>query len=197
MASLRISRCQFLHALQLYLLIQTATVCCYQYKVGDLDAWNVPSSANPDVYHIWSSNHNFTIGDSLLFLYPPSQDSVIQVTAQSYKSCNLKDPILTMNDGNSLFNITSPGLFYFTSGVPGHCEKSQKIRIAVPGNGSYVFPPDDASTAPSPSYPTVFGPMPMQETAPSSAPLTRVRPVSMSAATLLFLCVSVIAIGRV
>ncbi|XP_027085039.1 early nodulin-like protein 8 [Coffea arabica] len=197
MASLRISRCQFSHALQLYLLIQTARVCCYQYKVGDLDAWNVPSSANPDVYHIWSSNHNFTIGDSLLFLYPPSQDSVIQVTAQSYKSCNLKDPILTMNDGNSLFNITSPGLFYFTSGVPGHCEKSQKIRIAVPGNGSYVFPPDDASTAPSPSYPTVFGPMPMQETAPSSAPLTRVRPISMSAATLLFLCVSVIAIGSV
>ncbi|KAL3499163.1 hypothetical protein ACH5RR_038256 [Cinchona calisaya] len=195
MASLSISRCKIWYALQLYLLIQTTKISCYQYKVGDLDSWTVPSSANPHVYSKWSNNHNFTIGDTVLFLYPPSQDSVIQVTAQNYKTCNIQDPILTMNNGNSVYNITSPGLFYFTSGVPGHCQKLQKLRIAVPGNGTFVFPPDDDAVSPiaaSPSYPTVSGPMPMQENAPSASPLTRVYPIFMSAATVFFTSAMVI-----
>ncbi|KAM1002544.1 hypothetical protein ACFX2C_002964 [Malus domestica] len=83
------------------MLIQSQ-VFCYQYKVEDLDAWGIPTSANPQIYIKWSKYHQFKLGDSLLFLYPPSQDSVIQVTAQSYGSCNLKDPILSMNDGNLL-----------------------------------------------------------------------------------------------
>ncbi|XP_047341304.1 mavicyanin [Impatiens glandulifera] len=147
----------------LFLLI-LSRVLSYEYKVGDLDAWNIPSPSNPNVYTYWANNHNLTIGDSLLFLYPPSQDSVIQVNGQSYNSCSIKDPILLMNDGNSLFNITKDGVFYFTSGVSGHCEKHQKLRISVGGNGSF----SDDPAAPSPSYPTVFGSIPM---APSS-PLT-------------------------
>ncbi|KAM1760138.1 hypothetical protein ACFX11_003050 [Malus domestica] len=87
--------------MQFLMLIQSQ-VLCYQYKVGDLDAWGIPTSANPQVYIKWSKYHQFKLGDSFLFLYPPSQDSVIQVTAQSYGSCNLKDPILSMNDGNLL-----------------------------------------------------------------------------------------------
>ncbi|KAM2313942.1 hypothetical protein ACFX1S_027032 [Malus domestica] len=85
------------------MLIQSQ-VLCYQYKVGDLGAWGIPTSANPQVYIKWSKYHQFKLGDSLLFLYPPSQNSVIQVTAQSYSSCNLKDPILSMNDGNPLID---------------------------------------------------------------------------------------------
>ncbi|KAI8012127.1 Early nodulin-like protein 1 [Camellia lanceoleosa] len=73
----------------------------------------------------------FNLGDSLLFLYPPSQDSVIQVTEQSYNSCNITDPIFYMNNGNSLFNITQPGEFYFTSGAQGHCENAQKLHISL------------------------------------------------------------------
>ncbi|XP_054823420.1 mavicyanin-like [Prosopis cineraria] len=156
----------------LTLLLQTK-VSCLQYKVGDLDAWGIPASSNPDVYTKWSKHHNLKIGDSILFLYPPSQDSVIQVTAESYKSCDLKDPILHMNDGNSLFNITSNGEFYFTSGVAGHCQKKQKLRIVV-GDGNGVTPSDaptaalPENAADAPSYPTVFGSIPV--TASSSAP---------------------------
>lgn len=178
MGNLRSSRFQFLCAFQFFMLVQTR-VSCYQYKVGDLDAWGIPSSANAHVYTNWSKNHIFKIGDSLLFLYPPSQDSVIQVTGQSFNACNLTDPILYMNNGNSLFNITSLGEFYFTSAVPGHCEKKQKLQISVlSGNGSSAFSPSYGPSAlPDSSYPTVFGSIPA---ANSSSPSQRA-PVFLAA----------------
>lgn len=231
MGNLRSSRFQFLCAFQFLMLVQTR-VSCYQYKVGDLDAWGIPSSANAHVYTNWSKNHIFKIGDSLrkflflvdldfglflipknlqgwvcrscidlkyshffviafivhflivyylraVFLYPPSQDSVIQVTGQSFNACNLTDPILYMNNGNSLFNITSLGEFYFTSAVPGHCEKKQKLQISVlSGNGSSAFSPSYGPSAlPDSSYPTVFGSIPA---ANSSSPSQRA-PVFLAA----------------
>nr|GMD10410.1 early nodulin-like protein 1 [Ipomoea batatas] len=151
---LRVSRnCHFWCLL---LLIHTTSVFCYQYKVGDLDSWNIPSSANPKVYAQWAKDHVFKIGDSLLFLYPPSQDSVIQVTAQSYRACNLNDPILSMDNGNSLFNITAPGDLFFTSGEKGHCEKSQKLHIFVPG-GNLTSSTYDDNAAPPPTT-AAYGP---------------------------------------
>lgn len=107
-----------------------------------------------------------------VFLYPPSQDSVIQVGEESYNSCNLKDPILYMNNGNSLFNITSHGEFYFTSGQQGNCDKKQKLHISVlSGNGSAYSPSYGPSALPetSSSYPTVFGTIPQPPS--SSSPL--------------------------
>ena len=103
-----------------------------------------------------------------VFLYPPSQDSVIQVAGEAYKSCNLKDPILYMNNGNSLFNITSEGEFYFTSGVAGHCQKDQKLHISV-GNGTAIMdaPGPSSLSADAPSYHTAFGDIPFS---PSSSP---------------------------
>ncbi|KAM1258906.1 hypothetical protein ACFX13_039180 [Malus domestica] len=175
MANLTTPRLHFLLALQLLMLIQSQ-VLCYQNKVGDLDSWGIPTSANPQVYTKWSKYHQFKLGDSLLFLYPPSQDSVIQVTAQSYSSCNLKDPILYMNDGNSLFNFTTLGDFYFTSGEPGHCEKSQKLHISfLSGNGSADSPSSGPSSldASAPSYPTVFGTIPAPPSSSSSSPSQR------------------------
>ncbi|KAG8496794.1 hypothetical protein CXB51_007971 [Gossypium anomalum] len=173
MANLRSLTKHFICACQLLLLLQ-AKVFCSQYKVGDLDAWGIPTSANPK----YMPNGPKTIPSSsetlsVMFLYPPSQDSVIQVTEQSYNSCNLKDPILYMNNGNSLFNITKPGEYFFTSGEPGHCEKKQKLYIAVlSGNGSAALAPSYGpsalpDTASSPSYTTVFGNIPQP---PSSSP---------------------------
>lgn len=156
----------------LMLILMQATMLShgYEYNVGDLDSWGIPTSANPDVYTKWSNNHVFRVGDSLLFLYPPSQDSMIQVTPQAYKRCNLKDPILYMNDGNSLFNITQPGELYFTSGEAGHCNKGQKLHISLSGDGAIAYPPSTDDTAPGPSsYANVFGSIPT--TASSSSHL--------------------------
>lgn len=64
MANLRSPRFQLLLVLQVLVLIQSK-VLCYQYKVGDLDAWGVPTSTNPQVYTKWSKTHEFKMGDSL------------------------------------------------------------------------------------------------------------------------------------
>ena len=64
MGSFRSTKYQFLNAFIFLLTIQTK-VFSYQYKVGDLDAWGLPTPANPKVYTYWSKNHIFKIGDSL------------------------------------------------------------------------------------------------------------------------------------
>ncbi|KAL0326712.1 UNVERIFIED_CONTAM: hypothetical protein Sangu_1749200 [Sesamum angustifolium] len=179
----------------LLLLAIQGEVLCNVYQVGDLHAWGIPTSSNPQIYTKWSKSHNLNIGDSLFFLYPPSEDSVIQVTSESYNSCNLKDPILYMNNGNSLFNITKPGDLYFTSGVDGRCQKSQKLHVSVYGNGSYVADsPAYGPAASAPSYPTVFGSIPMQaaSASASASPLLRI-PVFVSAVAGIFCIIAVIA----
>lgn len=93
-----------------------------------------------------------------------------------------------MNNGNSLFNITKPGDFYFTSGVEGLCEKSQKLHISVYGNGSFADSPAYGPTASAPSYPTVFGSIPVQA---SASPLLEI-PVLMCAAAGIFISMLVI-----
>ncbi|XP_019200501.1 PREDICTED: stellacyanin-like [Ipomoea nil] len=195
MAALRVPRnCHFWNCLLFLLLNHASSVFCYQYKVGDLASWNVPSSSNPDVYIKWSKNQTFKIGDSLFFLYPPSQDSVIQVTKESYRTCNLKDPILYLNNGNSLFNITAPGNIFFISGAKGHCQNSQKLQVFVAGgNGSAGY--DDGADIPIASAPAAaaagpssndFGSIPSQH---SSSPSLKT-PISAVSAAILALIVS-------
>ncbi|CAN8245619.1 unnamed protein product [Cochlearia groenlandica] len=140
------------------------------YKVGDLDSWGIPIDSK--VYSKWPKSHSFKIGDSLLFLYPPSEDSLIQVTPSNFKSCNTKDPILYMNDGNSLFNLTQNGTVYFTSGHPGHCQKYQKLLVSV---GTYaaeadaLSPSSSSADADAPSYQNAFGSIPLSQKSSSSS----------------------------
>ncbi|KAI0488298.1 hypothetical protein KFK09_028126 [Dendrobium nobile] len=146
------------------LLVTFKSVISFQYKVGDLDSWGVPPPSLPNLYASWVLNHHFHINDSLFFLYPPSQDSVVQVTEKAFNVCIVTDPILKMEDGNSIFKFTSPGTFYFTSGVAGHCERRQKLQIAVPdANGTFFQPaaaPAAAAAGGPAAYPLVFGPTP-------------------------------------
>jgi hypothetical protein len=119
-----------------------------QYKVGGLDAWAPPPSSKPDVYVRWGKSLPFKLGDSLFFLYPPSQDNAVQVTAKAFAACDVSDPILTLDDGNSLFNLTEAGRVYFTSAAAGHCRKGQKLSVDVPtADGKYLAPSADDQAA--------------------------------------------------
>ncbi|KAG7587631.1 Phytocyanin domain [Arabidopsis suecica] len=137
------------------------------YKVGDLDAWGIPIDAK--VYTKWPKSHSFKIGDSLLFLYPPSEDSLIQVTPSNFKSCNTKDPILYMNDGNSLFNLTQNGTLYFTSANPGHCTKYQKLLVSVGTYSAEAEALSPSSAADGPSYQNAFGSIPLSQKSSASS----------------------------
>ena len=114
------------------------------------------------------------IKSETVFLYPPSKDSMIQVTASNFKSCNTKDPILYMNDGNSLFNLTQNGTFYFTSGQPGHCQKYQKLIVSVgpySAEADALSPSSSSADADAPSYQNAFGSIPLSQKSSSSSPL--------------------------
>ncbi|XP_062209613.1 early nodulin-like protein 8 [Phragmites australis] len=152
---------------------------CAMYKVGDLDAWGVPPPSKPDVYKRWAKSVHLALGDSIWFLYPPSQDSVLQVTPQAFAACEVSDPVLKLDDGNSVFNLTTPGRFYYTSGAPGHCRKGQKLWVDVPmANGTYLPPSanDLAALAPAAAEaPTGF----LSASAPAGAhPSAALRPVA-------------------
>lgn len=143
-----------------------------EFKVGGMDAWGIPTGGRTELYKQWVSNNKFKLGDSLLFLYPPSQDSVIEVTEEAYIKCNISSPIATYHDGNTIFQFNTSGYFYFTSGKPGHCEKSQKLAVPVvdangalpPASGPTVGLFTSVGVSPAPSaMPTNSGSM-MQPT---------------------------------
>lgn len=139
----------------LLLLLLLVGVCAGAvYKVGDLDAWGVPPPSKPDVYKRWAKSIHFALGDSIWFLYPPSQDSVLQLAPAAFASCDLSRPVARLADGNSLFNLTAPGRAYYASGAPGHCRRGQKLWVDVPlPNGTYLQPSatDLAALAPTPA----------------------------------------------
>ncbi|GLJ55352.1 hypothetical protein SUGI_1187650 [Cryptomeria japonica] len=115
------------------------------FRVGGLDAWALPTNGRPDLYEKWAADIKFKIGDALLFLYPPSQDLVVQVKEEAYAKCDISSPITTFNDGNSYFSFNYSGYFYFTSGRPGNCAKSQKLAIAV-ADSNGALPPLPSSS---------------------------------------------------
>lgn len=102
-----------------------------------------------------------------VFLFPPSQDSVLLVTAEAYATCNTANPIWSSNTGNSVFNINTTGVYYFISGVPNNCRSNEKLQVCVPSNGTcatYTAPLPLLSPASAPA------PAPSQLRSTSSAP---------------------------
>uniref|UniRef100_A0ACD5WFV6 Uncharacterized protein n=1 Tax=Avena sativa TaxID=4498 RepID=A0ACD5WFV6_AVESA len=114
------------------------------HRVGGVDAWAVPPAYKPDVYLRWTRSIHLKLGDSLMFLYPPGQDDAVQVTARAIASCNVSAPLRRLADGNSVFNLSAPGRAYYTSTVPGHCQKGQRLSLDVPtANGTFLPPSAD------------------------------------------------------
>jgi hypothetical protein len=149
-------------ATALLLLLLVDGCVATTHRVGGLDAWAVPPASRPDVYLRWGKSAHVKLGDSLMFLYPPGHDDVVQVTARAAARCSVSAPLLRLADGNSVFNLTAPGRVYYTSTLPGHCRKGQRLSLDVPtANGTYLPPSADdlaalASLAklPPPAAPT-------------------------------------------
>ncbi|CAK9175735.1 unnamed protein product [Ilex paraguariensis] len=97
---------------------------------GKTDAWKIPSSES-DSLNQWAEKSRFLIGDSLVWKYDSSIDSVLQVTKRDYVTCNTSSPIEAYKDGNTNVKLDRSGPFYFISGSEGHCEKGQKLIVVV------------------------------------------------------------------
>jgi hypothetical protein len=128
-------------ATALLLLLLVDGCVATTHRVGGLDAWAVPPASRPDVYLRWGKSAHVRLGDSLMFLYPPGHDDVVQVTARAAARCSVSAPLLRLADGNSVFNLTAPGRAYFTSSAAGHCRKGQKLSVDVPTADGKLLPP--------------------------------------------------------
>ncbi|KAL0306520.1 UNVERIFIED_CONTAM: Early nodulin-like protein 3 [Sesamum radiatum] len=100
----------------------------YQLIVGGKDGWVINPSEN---YNHWAGRLRFQVNDTLLFKYKKGSDSVLVVNNQDYDTCNTANPILRLDDGNSVFKFDRSGPFFFISGNKSNCDKGQKLIIVV------------------------------------------------------------------
>ncbi|CAF1705219.1 hypothetical protein Bca4012_004568 [Brassica carinata] len=150
-----------------------------EFAVGGAKGWTVPSGSQ--VYSQWAEQSRFQIGDSLLFVYHPNQDSVLQVTRDAYDSCNTDAPTAKFADGKTSFALTHSGPYYFISGNKDHCNKNEKLVVIVmadrSGNNNTTTTsssPPSPAPAPSPPMegtlePPAATPTPSQETPNNAA----------------------------
>ncbi|TQD80757.1 hypothetical protein C1H46_033674 [Malus baccata] len=99
------------------------------------------------MYNEWASKNRFKVDDTLSFNY--TKDSVVVVTKDEYEKCHSAHPIFFSNNGATTFTLDRPGLFYFISGVAGHCERGQKMIIKVLEPASPPQSADQNATDPS------------------------------------------------
>ncbi|GMH17091.1 hypothetical protein Nepgr_018932 [Nepenthes gracilis] len=100
-----------------------------EFVVNGNDGWVVPPSDNHQIYNDWASKHRFKVNDTLHFEY--KKDSVMEVTEQEYEKCLTSGPLFFSNNGSTIFVLDGPGLFYFISGIMGHCDRGQKMIVKV------------------------------------------------------------------
>ncbi|KAI5081575.1 hypothetical protein GOP47_0001318 [Adiantum capillus-veneris] len=118
-------------------------VSAIQYTVGDSVGWGLGNDLQS-----WSTQFKFSVGDELYFPYPAGQHSVLLVTEEDYKGCNIKKPITSDNGmGNMVITLISAETYYFICGVPGHCEQGLRLSIAVeheaPSTSDTTSPPKE------------------------------------------------------
>lgn len=63
--------------------------------------------------------------------YDQRSESVLQVKAEDYGSCNTSEPIVEYNDGDTKVGLDQSGPFYFISGAEDHCQKGLKVAVVV------------------------------------------------------------------
>ncbi|KAI4319187.1 hypothetical protein MLD38_032817 [Melastoma candidum] len=146
----------FAFGLLLVLSNAFAAVRCSQFQVGGEDGWAVPKSRNDkDMYNDWASDNRFKIDDSIRFEY--QKDSVLAVTEEEYDKCKSSHPMFFSNNGDTTFVLDRPGLFYFISGVSGHCERGQRMIIKVLDIEESSSPRPSSTADVSAAHVLVFG----------------------------------------
>ncbi|CAI9089391.1 OLC1v1023957C1 [Oldenlandia corymbosa var. corymbosa] len=114
----------------LVISLHFSTVNSSEFAVGGGRGWVVPPAKNSDYYNDWASRNRFKVNDTLSFKF--GKDSVMVVDEGDYKKCKSVHPLFFSNNGNhTVYTLDRPDLFYFISGVSGHCEKGLKMIIKV------------------------------------------------------------------
>ncbi|XP_021894309.1 early nodulin-like protein 1 [Carica papaya] len=111
------------------------------------DGWVLHPSED---YNHWAQRNRFQVNDTLYFRYKKGSDSVLIVTKDDFDSCNIKNPIKSLTDGNSTFVFDRSGPFFFISGNSDNCNNGQKLVIVVMAVRNKTHHHQQPSPAPSP-----------------------------------------------
>ncbi|KAL1563747.1 early nodulin-like protein 2 [Salvia divinorum] len=142
----------------------------YELWVGGRDGWVLKPSES---YHHWATRLRFQVNDTLLFKYKSGRDSVLVVNKDDYESCNVANPLLKLEDGNSEFRLDRSGPFFFITGNKAHCDQGQKLIVvvlAIRNSPSLPSPSPSPSPAeaPSPGAPDGYSTPPHAKSPPKS-----------------------------
>lgn len=152
-----------LHKVVIVIFLACLINSCYAYQfyVGGRDGWVPNPSEN---YNHWAERMRFQVNDTLVFKYKKGSNSVLVVNKDDYDKCNTNNPIIKMDDGNSIFKFDHSGPFFFISGNQSYCQNgSQKLITVVLA----IRPPP-----PSPANPPATPPAVPPATSPSVSPAT-------------------------
>ncbi|KAA8535115.1 hypothetical protein F0562_030118 [Nyssa sinensis] len=150
------------------------------YVVGGSLGWTVPPGG-PSAYSTWASQHNFTVGDVLVFNFTTGQHNVARVTREAFNACNITNPISIVTVGPANITLNATGEDYFICTVGRHCSLGQKLAINITStSGPTASPPASPPTSPSPapsptgtlSPPPSMSPSPHSSHSPSPSPTT-------------------------
>ncbi|XP_020207461.1 uclacyanin 1 [Cajanus cajan] len=133
-----------------YMAILIKLAMATNYIVGGPNGgWDTNSNLQS-----WASSQVFSVGDSLVFQYPPNHN-VVEVTKADYDSCQPTNPIQSYNDGATTIPLTSPGKRYFICGAIGHCSQGMKVEIDTLASATTsaipAASPEDSTTSPAES----------------------------------------------
>ncbi|KAI6690523.1 hypothetical protein NL676_027351 [Syzygium grande] len=148
----------------------------YEFTAGGAKGWTVPADSSANALNEWAEKNRFQIGDSLVFVYPPSQDSVLYVNQDDYKNCNDASPIAKYVDGHTVFKFNQSGPFHFISGNKDNCHKNEKMVVVVMADRSNKT---SGAVSPSPAPSGEESPSPPAGTVeinPTPAPVSQTPP---------------------
>ncbi|URD83021.1 Plastocyanin-like domain [Musa troglodytarum] len=143
-----------------------------QFRVGGSKGWSVPDPGAMS-YNQWAERNRFRVGDSVLFVYPPDKDSVLQVAKEAYDACNTNAYVDKYDDGNTVVTFNRSGPFYFISGVEANCLRNESVVVVVMAdrsNRAAAPGASEPSLSPSPSTPVASAPSPSPSPSTASAP---------------------------
>ncbi|CAI9773449.1 unnamed protein product [Fraxinus pennsylvanica] len=157
-------------------LLLTQRGNAYEFKVGGpKGSWAVPGDPNAASFNKWAEMNRFQTGDTLLFVYPADQDSVLHVTKDDYTNCNTAAPLEKFSDGHTVFKFNQSGPCYFISGVADNSPASEESHSPPP---SAEVPP-----SPAPAGEESPSPPPSGDENPASAPSQESHPPPPNGAT--------------
>ncbi|KAJ0053651.1 hypothetical protein Pint_02285 [Pistacia integerrima] len=169
------SFCSCLFAVLLGLITSSQA---YKFYVGGKDGWVLKPSES---YNHWAERMRFQVNDTLYFKYNKDSNSVLVVNKDDYYSCNTKDPIQSLSDGDSVFHFNRSGPHYFISGNADNCNNGQKVIIVVMAvrHHHHHAPPSPSPAAASPlassspaSHPSLSPPVESPHTSTPPSTLT-------------------------